>query len=208
MRSGSFVLLGGGGHALDVANAIQRTFGPESIAGYLDDTPSDRMGRWSIPHLGELASADITGLSVVLAIGFPSARLAVIDRFDGQEFESATVVDPDSSMGRDAVVGAGSVVLAGARLSPNSVLGEHTLVHQNVTVGHDTRLDDHACLMPGSNVGGDCAIGFGVLIGAGATVIQSVTVGERAVVGAGAVVVQDVAAGETVVGSPARPTSL
>lgn len=201
------VLLGGGGHALDVTNAIERSFGPDSIAGYLDDRVSERMQAWSVPHLGGLGSADLSGRRIVLAIGFPASRQAVVARFAGQDFESVTVIDPDSTSGRNAVFGAGTVVLAGARISPNVCTGAHSFVGQNSVIGHDTLIGEHACVMPGANVSGDCVLGVGALIGTGSAVIQGLEIGDQAIVGAGAVVTRNVAAGETVIGSPARPRS-
>jgi len=198
------LLLGGGGHAIDVANAIHQAFGEGAIAGYLDDRVSDRMTAWGIPHLGDLTAADVTDRHIVLAIGFPATRQSVFSQIAGQVFESVSVVHPDVSIGRNVEIGRGATVLAGARVSPNVHLGSHTLVHQNAVLGHDTNVRDHACVMPGANVSGDCVIGTGALIGTGSTVIQGIEVGDQAIVGAGAVVTRDVAAGKMVVGSPAR----
>jgi len=87
---------------------------------------------------------------------------------------------------RITLIGAGSLLMAGAH------------------VGHDVRMGAGCEVAPNAVIGGCCTIGARVKIGMNASILPSVTVGDDARIGAGAVVTKDVPAGETWVGNPAR----
>lgn len=207
MSSERILLVGGGGHAADVVNVLDRAGRLEQLAGYVDDVESRRLAAWEIPRCGSMAIHTESRAHVLLGVGFPATRIAMLQSHFPDRPAAEAVVDPDATVSRWCSIGDGSVLLAGVRVSPHVAIGEHVLVHHNVAIGHDAVLGDHAAVMPGANVSGDTRIGRGALIGTGAVVLQGITVGEGAVVGAGAVVTKAVAAGHTVFGNPARVRS-
>ncbi|WP_022688126.1 NeuD/PglB/VioB family sugar acetyltransferase [Sphingomonas phyllosphaerae] len=107
----------------------------------------------------------------------------------------------------DAMVGAGSQVLAGSVVAARAQLGEAVIVNTGVTVDHDCVIDAGVHLAPGVTLAGEIMVGRDAFVGAGATVLPRLRIGAGAIVGAGAVVTRDVVAGATVVGVPARAIS-
>ena len=204
------VLVGGGGHASDVLQAIEAvndlrpTF---TVVGILADDEVDarRFAGRSVPHLGPLEDLSRVDAAYVLAVGWPQGRRAVAERIGDEGTVAAPIVHPRTDLGAGVELGEGSVVLGGAHLSPMVRLGRHGLVSYGATIGHDSTFGDFASVMPNASVGGDVVAGDDVLVGAGATVLQGRRLGPGAQVGAGAAVVADVADGTTVVGVPARP---
>jgi len=124
-----------------------------------------------------------------------------------------------------------SVVLEGARLSPDVVVGAFSFVAASAVIGAGTRIQGHTSVWDGVALGADVFVGpgatftnvrrpraafprapqwdrtiveDGATIGAGAVLVAPVRVGRCAMVGAGAVVVRDVPPHAIVVGNPAR----
>ena len=203
------VLLGAGGHASDVLGVVEAVNQHQplfDVVGLLDDDrdadPSRFEGRAAL--LGGVDRLAELGASWVAAVGWPATRRRVADRASSSGCPAATLVSPIADVGAGVVVGPGSVVMGGARLSPRSRIGDHALVSYLAAVGHDSSVGDATSVMPGAMVSGEVQIGTGVLVGTNATIIEGIQIGDGATIGAGAVVLEDVAAGATVVGVPAR----
>lgn len=209
------VIIGAGGfgrETADVVEAVNATGdGPRwNLLGIVDDAPSPvnlaRLSERGIDHLGSVEDLlrDPARPHFLVGIGAPAARRSVAERLEAAGLRAATVIHPDASVGTECLIGDGTVVLAGARVTTNVRLGRHVHLNPNATVGHDTVLDDFVSLNPAASVCGDCVVGPGVLIGVGAAVLQQRRIGAGAVVGAAACVLHDVAPGAVVKGVPAR----
>lgn len=209
------VVIGAGGHALDVLACVEATNLAETpafeVIGLLADAPpadlnAERFASMSIRIVGRVSDLDrVGGDAYVIAVGYPVGREAVLGQIMGSSCPPATLIHPAVARGFGSEVGAGSVLLGPSRLSLFASIGEQALVSYHVALGHGARVGDLASVMPGAVVGGEATIGRGSLIGSGAVLLEGVTVGEGATVGAGAVVTTDVDPGATVVGVPARP---
>lgn len=208
------VIIGAGGHALDVLTAARELDDYYRLAGErLDvvgviadgDVDADRLARVGVSHLGGVdALADHAGASYVVAVGAGDVRERLAVQAEAAGLTPATLVHPDASIGQDVSIGTGSVILAGARVTNNVRVGIHVHVNQGVTVAHDVSLGDYVTLNPQAAISGNVTVGRGATVGTGAVVRQGQVVGAGAMVGAGAAVVADVDPGTTVVGVPAR----
>jgi UDP-perosamine 4-acetyltransferase len=206
------VIVGGGGHARSVLEAI-RSAGELEPVGFTDPRT-------------ELAGAEIDGVPVigddseldtlrdngveVACIGLggrddnrPRAELYARVRELG--FALPPVLHVSATIASTAEVGDGSVVLAGAVLGAGVQLGEDVIVNNGAVAEHDCALGSHVHLSSGAALGGAVRAGEGAHIGLGASVLGGVEIGDWAVVGAGAVVLREVAARSTVAGVPAEP---
>lgn len=206
------LLLGGGGHAVVLLEALRR--GGQTVAGVL--TP-DRAA-WGTfllgaPVLGDddyLRQVSPQDYDVVVAVGSTGnngARRRLGELAASLGFAAARVVHPSAVIARDVAPGPGVQVMAGAVIQPRCRLEEHCLVNTRAVAEHDCRLDAYSHLAPGAVLCGGVRLGAGAFVGAGAVVRQNIIVGTGAVVGAGAVVLRDVPAGVTVYGNPARPAT-
>jgi carbonic anhydrase/acetyltransferase-like protein (isoleucine patch superfamily) len=117
------------------------------------------------------------------------------------------VVAATATVARDAVLGAGTVVLEHAHVGPASRLGPGTIVNTGAIVEHDCTVGEAVHLAPGSVLLGGASVGARTLVGSGARVLPGVAVGCDVTVGAGAVVTRDVEDGLVVVGVPAVTAS-
>ncbi len=132
------------------------------------------------------------------------ARLAIAERLTRAGLALPVLVHPAAYVARDAALGAGSQILAGAVIAARVTAGRCCIVNTRASVDHESALGDGVHLAPGATLAGLVAVGDAAFVGTGASVVPRVRIGADAIVGAGAAVIGDVAAGTTVYGVPAR----
>lgn len=200
------VLLGGGGHAAVIADALG-----DRLLGYLAPEPgAEQMcGQW----LGTDAEVDRlrrNGCSFAIGLGSvdrPSVerRRKIIQRIE--EDWLAIVVHRSAVVADSAALAAGVFVAAGVVIGVRAVIGVGSIVNTRSSIDHDCVIGPNVHVAPGVTLSGGVTLGEDGLVGVGSSVRQGISIGPRAIVGAGAAVVADVSAGETVVGVPARPVA-
>jgi UDP-perosamine 4-acetyltransferase len=203
------VVLGGGGHAKGVIDAILLSGGRPPAA--VTD-PDRSLGKvLEVPVVGgddELPRLMKRGVAhfVVGLGGAPGTRPRAKLFLKALEMglRPLTVVHPKASVAKSAALGEGTVVLAMAAVNPLAWVGRNAIINTGALVEHDAHVGDHAHLAPGSRLLGGVRVGEGAFVGAGAVVKEGVRIGAWSVVGAGAVVLRDVPDKATVVGIPAR----
>jgi serine acetyltransferase len=203
------VLVGGGGHASDVLQAVEAVNAARptyQVLGILADDDIDlrRFAGRGVAHIGSVDDVGAVDAGYVLCLGWPWTRATAAQRIGERGQPAPPIVHPSADVGVGVELGPGTVVLGYAHLSPLVRFGAHGLVSYIASVGHDTTFGDHASVMPNSAVSGDVTAGHRVL--AGAVVREGARLGDDVRIGAGTVVIADVAAGLTVVGVPARPS--
>jgi sugar O-acyltransferase (sialic acid O-acetyltransferase NeuD family) len=205
------VIVGSSGHAKDIIEVVERE-GRYSIAGLIDDfraAGGQTMGYVVLGTLQNLPDAVAThGLQgLIIAVGDNFARAQLAERAAGlcPGLPFVTAVHPHASIAREVAIGAGSVVMAGARVNPACVIGRHCILDANASLNHDCTMGDFSSLAPRVATGGRCRIGSYTAVGIGAVILQDVSIGEHSVIGAGAVVLKDVPALTICFGVPAKP---
>jgi sugar O-acyltransferase (sialic acid O-acetyltransferase NeuD family) len=202
-NANSLVLIGGGGHALVVAEAAFDS--GWSPSGFYDDRADAPLASL-VARLGAVReAADAlrgSGTPAILCVGDLGARGGLLKSLAGVTW--ARVRHPSASVSRRAEIGAG--VYLGARCVVNirASVGDHAIINTGAIVEHECAIGRNAHIAPGVVLCGNVRVGEGTLVGAGARVIPGVKIGSGCVVGAGAVVVRDVPDGTVLIGVPAR----
>lgn len=145
-------------------------------------------------------------LEVIVAIGDNWARARISAEIaalcPGIQFGVA--IHPSAQVAISAVIGSGTMVMAGAVINPAARVGTGCIVNTQASLDHDSVMGDFSSLGPGATVGGGVHIGRYSSLGIGASVIQEIRIGEHVVIGAGAAVVRDIPDLVVAYGVPAR----
>lgn len=201
VRDAVFVV-GAGGHAKVVmATLLDAGF---SITALLDDDQT----KWGSEFFGLRVAGSLEMLrdmrcSAVIAVGDNRSRRDISLRYG--ECRWLTVVHPAAYVHDSVQLGAGTVIMAGSVIQPDSRLGDHVIVNTGATIDHDCEIADFVHIAPGVHLAGGVSVGEGALLGIGSVVLPGKKIGAWAIVGAGSVVVDDVPSFITVAGVPARP---
>lgn len=207
MRTPIF-LFGAGGHGRVVFDVIERQ-GQYQVVAVLDDAAGSEQMFFGIPvsegrdRLAQLARLGPERGIVAIGDNHSRAHMARLVVDAGLGF--VTAVDPSAQIGRDVVLGPGTVVMPGVVVNTGTWIGEQVILNTSCSVDHDCRVGAFVHVSPGAHIGGHCTIGEGSHIGIGASVIQGIRIGARVTIGAGAVAVDDIPDGVVAVGVPARP---
>jgi sugar O-acyltransferase (sialic acid O-acetyltransferase NeuD family) len=202
------IIIGGGGHAKVLASTLLALDHP--ILGFTDpDESRDLM--LGVPRIGSdgiISSHDPSAVVLVNGIGCVEPgplRATIFRRFKDLGYSFLTVIHPAASVAKDAVIGEGTAIFAGAVVQTAVTIGANAILNTRASVDHDCEIGSHVHIAPGVTLSGAVTVGDGTHLGVGCTVIQGVTIGTEALVGAGSVVLREVKAGARVFGNPARP---
>jgi UDP-perosamine 4-acetyltransferase len=204
------IVLGAGGHASVLIDALQQT--GREIMGITD--PDETL--WNKDYLGiEVLGDDekildihpdrielVNGLGSVKTT---SARQKLFETWHNKGYSFASVIHPKAIVAPGVKTVEGVQILAGAIINPNVLIGANSIVNTGAILEHDCIIGNHVHIAPGVRMAGGVRVGDGAHIGIGCTILQNLELGDGCVVGAGAVVLHSITTGETVVGVPARP---
>lgn len=141
---------------------------------------------------------------IIVAIADPATRKRLVELFQADGFEFATLIHPTVSMGKKITIGEGSIICRNTLFTTNIDVGEHCIINVNCSIGHDTIIEDYVSMMSHTAIAGDVLVGSGCYFGLHCTVINQISLGEWSKYGAGVVVVRNMPSGIVAVGSPAK----
>lgn len=205
MPTEHWTVIGAGGHARVVMDALQRERGDTDSLAFADDDASLH-GRLMLgrPVLGAVSEVARPGVHFHVAVGVNRIREMLYQRMLDAGGLPFLVVHPAACVSQHSTLGEASFVAASAVVAPMATIGAGVIVNHSAVVDHDCIVGDFAHIAPGATLAGGVTVGRRALIGAGANVLPGVVIGEGAVIGAGAVVTADIPSEVMAVGVPAR----
>ena len=194
------ILIGGGGHARSILEAI-RSEGRWQVQGIVDSKLKRGSKVLGFPILGgdEVLGALLKKtprfLIGVGQVKEATTRARLCEHAIALGGEPVTVVASSAVVSPWAELGLGTVVLHGAIVNTGARVGRNCIVNSRALIEHDAQIGDHVHVATGAIVNGDCIVGDRALIGTGAVLREGTHVGRGALVGAGSLVLDDVKAG-------------
>ncbi len=192
------IILGRGGHAASLADAIERQNAYE-IAGYVVNEAGEAAHECEYPILGNddsLARIFQSGIRhAAVGIGFlgeSDLRERLWRTLREIGFCLPVICDPSAVYSRSAAIGEGSFLGKGAIVNANARVGRMCIINTGAIVEHDCAVGDFSHVSVGSVLCGGVQIGKSTFVGANATVIQGRRVGDGCIVAAGTTVRKDV----------------
>jgi acetyltransferase EpsM len=195
------VIVGAGGQGAIVADILQG-----DATGFVDDAPGLAGTRvLGLPVFGAIdVLREIDHDAVIVAIGDNRTRRTLTERLVAAGERMATAVHPFTSISRSAAIGEGSMISAGAVVTPRATVGRGALLNTRSSIDHDSVIGDFVHVAPGATIGANVHVGDEALIASGATVAPAIRIGVRTTIGAGAVVLHDIGDDVIAFGVPAR----
>ena len=211
MSHAPVILIGAGGHALVVLDALLQS--RRNVLGLVDIDPGMRgrrlLGIEVLGDEGVLARHAPRSVQLVNGIGSTASlarRRGVYERLSAAGYEFIGVVHASAILSPHAKVAGSAQIMAGAVVQTHAEVGENSIVNTGATIDHGCAIGAHVHVAPGVTLSGNVTIGDGSHVGAGATVIQGITIGASCTIAAGALVVGSFPPGAHVAGVPARET--
>ena len=198
-------ILGASGHGKVVAD-IAECCGWRQIDFFDDAWPSiQQNGAWDIVgDTNALLATQVTYDGVAVAIGHNVIRCQKLHELQCAGASVVTLIHPAATVSRYAVIGSGSVIMAGVVVNADVTMGIGAILNTCCSVDHDCTLGDAVHVSPGARLAGNVCVGDASWVGIGACVRQGSTLGSNVMVGAGAAVVSNLPDDVTAVGVPAR----
>ncbi len=194
-----YILFGAGGHGMVISEILLAA--GMNIKGFFDDRTSKKevLGCPVFNALDTIRQLD--HCCWIISIGSNEARKRIAV---SNQFIYGTALHPKSYVSPSAIIGIGSVVMAGVSINAKAQIGQHCILNTGANIDHECVLEDFVHVSPGASLAGNVTVGEGTHIGTGASVIPGVRIGKWCIIGAGAAVIRDVPDFTTVVGVPAR----
>lgn len=196
------VLIGGGGHALSVADAI--TSGRNyRIAGYTDVSDA----HIPFPYLGTddvLESLYEKGvINAALTVGYlgkGNIRDRLYKMVKQVGFRLPKIIDPSAVVSGSTDIEEGVFIGKHAVVNAGAKIGKMCIINTGAIIEHNNRIGEYSHIAVGAVLCGDVHVGGHSFIGANATIIQGVQIGMNVIIGAGSIVIGNVPDNDRIIG--------
>lgn len=196
-------IVGCSGHGKVAADIAVKSGKYDQIV-FLDDNPESQCCM-QFPVVGNSEYNEISLQDeVFVAIGNPSVREMLMERYKNRGMKIANLIHPDAVIGIQVKMGHGIIMMAGSVVNPDTEIGNGVIINTGATVDHDNRIEDYAHISVGAHLAGTVSVGRHSWIGAGAVVSNNISICDDVMIGAGAVVVRNIDKSGTYAGVPAR----
>lgn len=192
------VLYGSGGHAKVVLESLASC--GKSVLGIFDDNPK-LVNFKGVAVLGSYSPTKHADQTVIVSIGNNEIRKKIAEQIT---HSFGIVIDQSASVSSQCKIGEGSMVLTASILQPDSIIGRHVIVNTGAVVEHDCKIGDYVHIGPRAVLCGLVEVGEGTLVGANAVVAPLVKIGKWCQISAGSSVLEDVPDYSLVIGVPGK----
>ena len=189
------IILGSGGHALSVADVIERE-GKYKIAGFIAG-PKGASAGTSYPILGQdddLEDIYYQGIThAAIGIGYLGKgdlrnRLFTILKKIG--YTLPVICDPSAIVSSSAVIEEGTFIGKGAIINTGSTIGRMAIINTGSIVEHECKIGEFSHISIGTVLCGNVTIGASSFVGANATVIQGIRLPDHTFIPAASLIKQ------------------
>jgi sugar O-acyltransferase (sialic acid O-acetyltransferase NeuD family) len=203
------ILLGAGGHAVVLLDALQ--LNGTRLLGYAAPQATQPGPLSRLDWIGDDSKVlhyppeQVLLVNGIGSVGDTNSRRQLYEHFKSKGYQFASVFHPHAIISNlDVQLGEGVQVLAGAVINGCVSISDNVIVNTRSVVEHHCVIANHCHVASGAVICGGCHIENSVHIGAGATVNQERVIEAGSVIASGAVVISNVKENTLVAGVPAQ----
>jgi sugar O-acyltransferase (sialic acid O-acetyltransferase NeuD family) len=198
------ILLGAGGHAIEVYNEILKSKMDISSLYFFDNTEIKNKILLGQTILHDIPN-NLKSLPFTPATGNPSTRKKLYTLFKENGFNAINIISSTADISSlEVKLEDGINVMHRVFIGPQVKIGKGSLINAGSYVHHQSSIGNFCEICPGVHISGNCEIEDEVFIGTGAVILPGITVGKGSVIAAGAVVVKNIPPYQQVKGIPAK----
>ena len=184
MSGDSFLLVGAGGHAKAIVEALES----HALMAYVDNVAAPWLAARHICD-DETALRSAEPANFVLGVGGVTRdalerRFLLFERYLASGRAAPPLRHPAAYVSAAAQIEEGANILAGAVVQPGAVIGRAAIVNTGAIVEHDSHLGAGSHLAPRAVLLGGVTVGRCAMIGAGAVVLPQCEIGDGVLVAA------------------------
>ena len=182
------IVIGAGGHAVVVADALQE-MGLEVVAFLEKDTVTKKVSQLvGLPVLisaSALASFDPVQVNLVNGIGDIQTRKQVQLGLLQEGWTFTGLIHPTAVISKFSEVATDAQIHANAVVQANTKIGNGVIINSNAVIEHDCTVGEWAHIAPSATICGGCVVSNECLVGSNATLVPFQTVEKGSLVRAG-----------------------
>lgn len=197
------VVIGAGGHALEILDILTQDGKTNPLFFYDDFDPENTIFRGYpvIKSIEELKDKFPNTFPFILGIGNPSNRKLLFEKFSSLGGELSSIVSSKSITSQNMEKQRFDVMNL-CYLGPETKIGMGTLINTGAQIHHEVIIGEFCEISPRALLLGKVQIGNNCSLGGNCTILPKVKIGNNVVIGAGTVVTKDIPDNKLVVGVP------
>lgn len=141
---------------------------------------------------------------IMIAIGEPSMRQKIYEKYTKEGFRTTTFIHPLSFLSANTVIGSGTLVFPFTYIAQNTRIGCNVLFHTGSIIENDCVIGNNCFVSSNAFVGAKTNIGDTCFLGPNSSVRDSLNVGHNSIIGMGSVVTKSVNDNTVCYGNPAK----
>lgn len=210
MNTRKILLLGGGGHAKCVIEAIRagKKYLPFGVLDRKERVGASVLGVEIVGVDDELQEFYERGVKLCfVALGStsdPARRIALWKLAEKVGFEFPSIIHSSAVIASDSDIGRGVYIGPGAIVNPGVTIGDGCIINSGAIVEHDCHIGEFVHVAPGTVLSGGVTVGARTHLGTGCSVTHGVKIGTDSIIGVAAVVIKDIPSSVVCVGNPAK----
>jgi sugar O-acyltransferase (sialic acid O-acetyltransferase NeuD family) len=199
------LVIGAGGHALEILDVLLQDNYPHPIYFYDDITPSLTSFRGFPVVQSEAMLKEIYPASFffVLGIGSPNHRKNMYEKFISLGGDFSSVIS-NKSIHANQLLNKEFDLMNLCYLGPETCIGKGTLINTGAQIHHEVEIGEFTEISPRALLLGKVKVGNLCSLGGNCTILPKIRIGNNVIVGAGTVVTSDVPDNKLIVGVPGK----
>ena len=181
------ILIGGGGHCRSCIDVIEKEK-KFKVLGIVDNKKNILIKKYKLigsdKDLDKISKKIKNAIITIGHIKNSDLRERLYKKLIKLKFNLPSVISPLAYVSKNALVGAGTIIMHRALININAKIGKNCIINTGAIIEHDVVIGDNCHISTGSIINGGVTIEKNSFIGSNAVVKQNIKIGKNSFVNA------------------------